>query len=129
MERFWDVLRWCVDHWKSWGIPAKVVSTVTVGTFFLALLKKLKDWRQAKVVKRIDARVILALQDQGIWSQPRPFTGAGVLGVRSAEIAKALSLDNDVVIESLERLEAQGKIRRGEGTLNNPAPPWFIRPR
>lgn len=126
MERFGHLLRWCIEHWNSWGIPAKVASTLAAVTSVLVLWKKCKAGRQAKAHKKVDARVILALQDHELWSHPRPFTGAGDPGVRSAEIAEALSLDTDVVIESLERLAARGRVRNAGGTLSNPAPYWFI---
>lgn len=126
MEGFGNLLRWLIEHWKSWGIPTKVGSTLATVASLLVLWKKWKDWRQAKADSRVDARVIRALQDRNLWPRPRPFTGAGDLLVRSAEIAKTLSLDCDVVIESLERLEARARVRNAGGTLDNPAPYWHI---
>jgi hypothetical protein len=126
MERFSHLVRWCIEHWSTWGIPAKVATTVGAVTSVLVVWKKWKDGWQAKADKKVDARIILELQDHDLWSRPRPFTGSGDLGVRSAEIAEALSLDTEVVIESLERLEARGRVRNAGGTMDNPAPYWFI---
>jgi hypothetical protein len=124
MERCGNLLSWCVDHWKS--ITAIAGSTFTAGTALLAWRNKCKEARRAKADIEVDSRVIEALQNRDLWGRPRPFTGAGDRGVRSGEIAEALSLDTDIVIESLERLEVQGRVRCGDGTLGDPAPYWFI---
>jgi hypothetical protein len=126
MERFAYLLRWCIDHWKSWSIPTKFASTFGAVTSALVVWGKWKAGRQAKADKKIDARIILALQDHDLWSRPRVLTGGGNVGVRSTEIAEALSLDSEVVIDSLERLEARGRVRSASGTMDNPAPYWFF---
>jgi hypothetical protein len=124
MERFRNILRWCIDHWKGWSIPTIVGSAVTAATWILARRREWKETRRAKAESAVDSRVLGALQDRNLWALPRPFTGAGDMLVRTAEIAEALSLDCDVVIDSLQRLEAQGRVRNAGGTLHNPAPYW-----
>ena len=53
-------------------------------------------------------------------------TGAGDRLLRVNEIAEILSLGEDVVADSLERLEAERKAKQHGGTLDNPAPYWSI---
>ena len=75
-----------------------------------------------------DPNIFRALQNRELWPQPRAFTGAGECLVRTTEIAQVLSLDYAEVIESLERLEAQGRVRHTPGTMDNPDPQWHILP-
>ena len=126
MERFGNLLRWCIDHWKSWGIKGIVGSAVAVCTWFLARRKEWKEARRAKADSLVDSKVIRALQNRDLWPPPPVWTVAGDLCVRAAEIAEVLSLDCDAVTDSLERLEARGRVRNAGGTLNNPAPCWHI---
>ena len=49
--------------------------------------------------------------------------------MKTAEMAKYLKLERDAVVESLERLEMRGRVKRAAGSLNDPAPWWFILPR
>jgi hypothetical protein len=126
MERFGNLLRWYIDHWKSWSIPTIVGSAATAGTWFLARRKEWKEARRAKADSAVDSQVIRTLQNRDLWGPPRGMTGAGDCLVRSAEIAEALSLDCDAVTDTLERLEAQGRVRNAGGTLDNPAPYWHI---
>jgi hypothetical protein len=124
--RLENLLRWCVDHWESWGVTAIIASLAGGGAWLLARRKEWKEARRAKAERAIDDRVIRALQNPDLWAGPRPFTGAGDRGVRSTELAEALSLDQEVVIGSLDRLEARGRVRNAGGTLGNPAPYWHI---
>src|SRR5579864_3487444 len=102
MDRVGNLLRWCIEHWRSWGIPTIVGSGVAAGTWLLTRRKEWKEARQTKADSAVDSKVIQTLQDRDLWCGPRRvMTGAGDPGVRSAEIAEALSLDRDVVIESL----------------------------
>src|SRR2546425_5786522 len=126
MDRFGNLLRWCIDHWKSWGIPTMVGSVVATGTWLLARRKEWNEARRAKAERAVDAQVIRTLQNRDLWDSRRGMTGAGDPLVRSAELAEALSLDCDTVIDSLERLEARGRVRNAGGTLDNPAPYWHI---
>jgi len=120
-----SLFRWCIDHWKSWGIPTIFGSIAAAGTWVLARRREWKEARRAKADSAIDSQVFRALQNRDLWGAQRPTTGAGDRLVRSAEIAEALSLDWDVVADSLERLEAKGRVRNAGGTLDNPAPYWF----
>jgi hypothetical protein len=126
MERFGNLLRWCIDHWKSGGISTIVAGGITAITWFLAHRKEWKQARRAKADSAVDFRVIQILQNRKLWVSPRGMTGAGDPLVRSAELAEALSLNPDAVNDSLERLKAQGKVRSADGTLDNPAPYWHI---
>jgi hypothetical protein len=121
-----SLFRWCIDHWTSWGIPTVVASTAAAGTWVLARRTEWKEARRVKADSAVDSQVFRALQNRDLWSAPRPTTGAGVCLVRSEEIAEALSLDCDVVADSLERLEAKGRVQNKGGTLDNPAPYWFV---
>lgn len=122
MERFDDVLRWCIDHWKAWGIPTIVTSVVGAGRWLLARRKDWNERRRAGTEREIDFKVLQALQNRALWDSRRGMTGAGDPLVRSAELAQSLSLDCDAVCDSLERLEARGRVRNAGGTLDNPAP-------
>ena len=126
MERFENLLRWCIDHWRTWGIPAIVGSAATAGTWLLARRKEWNEARRAKADRAVDSQIIGALQNRDLWGPPRPMTGAGDPLVRSAEIASVLSLDCDAVTDGLERLEARGRVRNAGGTLDNPASYWHI---
>jgi hypothetical protein len=70
-----------------------------------------------------------ALQNRALWKGPRAQTGAGMWGVKSDEMATHLRLDQDAVADGFERLEARGRVTRGNGAMNDPAPWWFILPR
>lgn len=74
----------------------------------------------------IDGRVLEALGDRALWTGARPMTGAGEPAVRSSEIAQLLSLDTETIADSLERLESKGRVKNAGGTMDNPAPYWFI---
>ena len=127
MERFGHILRWCIEHSKSWGIPTIVGTVAATGTWFLARRKEWKEARQAKADSVVDSKILQTLQDRKLWCGPRRvMTGAGDPGVRSTEIAEAFSLDREVVIDSLRRLEVRGRVRSGDGNLDNPAPYWYI---
>ena len=127
MEHFENLLRWCIDHWKSWGISAIVGSAAAAATWILARRKEWKEARQVRADAAIDSKVLETLDNRDLWcSSARGMTGAGDLLVRSAEIAEFLSLDRDTVIHSLERLEARGRVRNAGGTQDNPGPYWHI---
>lgn len=126
MDHFEHFLRWCIDHWKAWGIPAIVTSVVGAGTWLLARRKEWNETRRANAERDLDSQVLQALQNRGLWDTRRGMTGAGDPLVRSAELAQALSLDCETISDSLERLEARGRVRNAGGTLDNPAPYWHI---
>lgn len=125
MEHIQNLLHWFFDHWGS--ITAVVGSVAAMVTWFLARRKEWKEKRRAKTDATVDSQVIHALQDRAKWGgSSRGMTGAGDPLVRSAEIAEAFSLDCDAVSDSLERLEARGRVRNAGGTSDNPAPYWHI---
>ncbi len=129
MERMQDVWHWVADHWRTWGLTAFLLAVSNLATWILSRRKDWTEWkasRQAKADKKIDAQVLQALGNPNLWAQLRPLTGAGVPLVRSAEIAQHLSLDGDIVGDSLERLEARGRVERTNGTFDNPSPYWHI---
>jgi hypothetical protein len=134
---------WIVQHWKLWGISSIVVAA-------LGAVKRIYDIRKARAdalaaetarkreqialqeiqrnsqpESRVDARVIEALANGDSWGKG-PITGAGDRLLRVTEIAQALSLTKDIVVDSLERLEAERKVKQHGGTLDNPAPYWSI---
>jgi len=81
-----------------------------------------KQFRQ----ELLDAKVLDALAERSLWKGSRPIMGSGESLVRAGEMAERLGLAPDLVADSLERLEAQGKVRRFDGTLANPAPYWTV---
>lgn len=119
VERFDSCVRWCIDHWKAWGIPTIVTSIVGAGTWLLARRKDWNDKRRANAERDLDSKVLQALQNRNLWDSRRGMTGAGDPLVRSAELAQSLSLDCDTVCDSLERLEARAE-------CGMPAEPWII---
>lgn len=126
MEYFTGLLRWCIDHWKVWGIGSIIGGGVAFVGWYSTQRKNWKEARTAKAHRAIDGKVIKLLQTHDGWKNWHPITGAGDIQVRSAEIAERASLDQEEVIESLERLEAKGRVKRVDGTSDNPAPRWQI---
>ena len=120
-----NLFRWGIERWQSWGIPTIVASITASVTWFIARRSEWKEARRVKADNAVDSQVLRALQNRDLWGGARPVTGAGDRLVRSAEIAETLSLDCDAVADSLERLEAKGRVRNAGGTLDNPAPFWF----
>ena len=123
-----DIWHWVDEHWKSWGIYAVILGVSNSLTWLLARRKDWNEWkalRQAKADKKIDARVFGALEDSTLWQQNR-IAVSGYPLVWPQEIAEHLSLDKDVVYDSLERLQARGKVRKTDGNMENPAPRWHV---
>ena len=89
-------------------------------------VKMLRDFFRSRRSKRVDAKVFEALGNQALWTTPRPMTGGGERAVRAGEIADVVSLPPEVVADSLERLEAAGRVRQHGGTLGNRAPYWTV---
>ena len=124
MENLWHRF---ITHIVHWGIPAGV--GVVFGATFKWFYPSRKEWlerRREKGERRIDARILQAISDRSHWKGPRPYTGAGICGVKSDEIAAILKMDQDGVADSLERLERFGKVQRGNGSFDDPAPWWFL---
>ena len=117
METLRSCWLWLIQHWKALGITVPT----TVGAISWAY-----STYMAHRQKRLDARVFDTLSNRALWTGQRPFTGAGELLVRASEIADALALTLHVVADSLERLKAQGKVQKFDGTLSNPAPYWIV---
>jgi hypothetical protein len=111
MANLWH---WIAFHWQGWGINGMVAAIASALTWVLARRKEWKDSRKSKAQQRIDTAV---------WERIRPVSNYAI-SQDSQMIAEALSLDQDAVGDSLARLEAQGKVRRHEGTLDHPAPYW-----
>jgi hypothetical protein len=108
--------------WKSflahWAIPlASWVLGIFVGATFRWFYPSQKEWKAARAERAI------AKIDAEVWKQIRP-TGSYAISQDSKMIADALSLDQDAVADSLERLEGQGKVWRHGGTLDHPSPYW-----
>jgi hypothetical protein len=126
MRRLEHLLRWCIEHWKNWGVTTLIASAAVAGTWILARRREWTEARKVKAQKTVDSRVIRALEDRGLWTGIRGITGGGDPLVRSRELAEKLSLDCEVVIESLDRLETRGRVRNAGGTLDDPAPHWHV---
>ena len=112
MTSLWDTF---MNHW---AIPlASWVFGTFVGATFRWFYPSQKEWKESQEGKA-NVRI-----DSAVWEQIRP-VGNYALSQDSQMIAETLSLDQDAVADSLERLEAQGKVRRHEGTLDHPSPYW-----
>jgi hypothetical protein len=98
------------------GIGAVIGSALT--EVFRWFYPNHKDWkaeRQAKTEKEIDRRVMRALEDRSLWKGSRPQTGGGDYAVRVEELASALSLSDEDVSDSLERLGNRERARYAGG--------------
>ena len=126
MGRLEHLLRWCIEHWKNWGVTTLIASAAVAGTWILARRRESTQARKVKAQKTVDSRVIRALEDRGLWTGIRGITGGGDPLVRSRELAEKLSLDCEVVMESLDGLETRGRVRNAGGTLDDPAPYWHV---
>jgi predicted Rossmann fold nucleotide-binding protein DprA/Smf involved in DNA uptake len=74
--------------------------------------------------RSIDSSVMQALEDNSLWSGPRPQTGSGDVAVRVDELATALKLPIGKVHDSLERLESVGRVCNIGGHMADPTPRW-----
>ena len=126
MANLWH---WIALNWGPLGIGTCIGGAFSLFVWFIPNRKEWKVERQEKAEKRLDSKVLNALADQSLWKGPRPMTGAGILAVRSAEIAQHLKMDNNLVADSLERLADQGRASNQGGTLDNPSPYWLFVPR
>lgn len=111
--KVWELI---VRYWKASGFT---VASILAGAVWL--FHRYQTQRQ----RRFDNSVLEALGNPQ-WSKSQVWTGGGQICVRASDIAKHLGGSVGAVTDSLERLEEQGKVRRGEGTLDNPAPYWSI---
>ena len=101
-----------------WALPlASWVFGTFIGATFRWFYPSQKEWREGRKNKA-NARI-----DAAVWEQIRPIGGVA-LSQDSEMIANTLSLYQDTVADSLERLEAQSKVRRIEGSSGHPAPYW-----
>jgi hypothetical protein len=124
MAKVLHVLHWLAMVWKSWGATALIAGTASSVTWALSMRKQLNDSKRAKHEKSVDSRVMNALETPELWKGPRPMTGAGDRAVRRDELADELSLDEETITESLERLEARRRIVNVGGHLADPTPRW-----
>jgi hypothetical protein len=86
--------------------------------------KELKP-AEARPEEALDDKILEFLEN-GDTPGNHPFTGAGDRLFRASEIADALSVPRAAIANRLIHLETQGRVRRHEGTLDNPAPRWRI---
>ena len=128
---------WIVQHWKLWGISSIAVAVAGAMKWVYVIRKARADALAAETERKrgqialqeihnsqqehstVDARVIETLANGASWGKD-PMTGAGDRLLRVNEIAETLSLGKDVVADSLERLEAERKVKQHGGTLDNP---------
>lgn len=101
-----------------WGIRGIIFGLGSfTGAVFMWFYPSRKEWvaeRRAKAEKKTDAQVLQVLGE------------IGNAMMNSRQIAESLKLDQEEVADSLERLEAKGRVKRNSGTYNNPVPSWFI---
>src|ERR1017187_5634303 len=114
--------------WHSLGFGGiGLMIGASIGPVFRWFYPDRKAWtaeRQAKLEKEIDRRVMQALENRELWKGPRPTTGSGDKAVRADELAEALSLKDEEVSDSLERLESRGRIDNARGNFMDPTPRW-----
>ena len=103
-----------IAHWQVW---ASWVFGTFIGATFRWLYPSRKEWEDGRK-NRENAKI-----DAAVWKEIRPI-GSYVLSQDSRMIANSLALGQDEVADSLERLEAQNKARRLEGSSDHPAPYW-----
>jgi hypothetical protein len=129
-------MSWLNNYWKYVSLPA--IAAVAWGAFrwWYPTRKDFDEAKQKKQQQRsaddsavIDRRVLEALGNSALWDIARPMTGGGIRAVKARELAERLSLDVEVVQDSLERLEAHGRVSNQGGVLADPSPYWIIRPR
>ena len=110
---------WITVHWVTWVVPflTGIFGAFIGATFkwFYPTRKEWKEERKAKEEAKVDEKVLGAL-----------FVGGFATGIFDAwQIAGATSLNHESVADSLERLEARGRVTRIEGTFDHPAPNWM----
>lgn len=113
-----------------WIVPGSIGAVIGSGATeaFRWMYPSRKEWtaaRQAKTTKEIDRRVIEALENRTLWKGPRPITGSGDVAVRADELAGVLSLSEEDVADSLDRLESQDRVENAGGEMSDPRSRWF----
>ena len=73
--------------------------------------KVLKEERQIRTEKNLEAEVLRVLSGGQIW--------------KAANLADELGEDREAVIACLSNLAMRGRIRTGTGTFDNPAPDYW----
>jgi hypothetical protein len=102
------------------------------GGVFAWFFPNRKEWTETRNVKRdgkTDSRVLEAIGNYGLWTGPRPLTGAGIPAVQAHEMAEHLNLGLGAVADTLERLSLRGLVNKESGGLGNPIPSWNHVPR
>ncbi|SRR6266404_10012165 len=128
---------WLIEHWKLWGVPTIAVGLVAWANRFYSLRKARAEALSAEIAleqARQDSNQELSPHDDRILhfletevGIGKPFVG-GHSQFRANEIAEALSIPKATVVDRLKRLEAQDKVRRSSGTLDDTSPRWNIVP-
>jgi DNA-binding MarR family transcriptional regulator len=132
-----NIWQWIVEHWKTLG--AILASTAGALVWFYKIRKARADAITSEIelqqaqhasstLSSTEKRLLEALADNGLWPN-NPSTGAGERLVRVGQLAQVLSMKEETVADSLERLERLNRVIRDSGTLDNPAPYWRIVPR
>jgi hypothetical protein len=125
MTHLWDSF---IAHWVNWVIPFAtwIFGTVMGATFrwFYPSRKEWEEQRRCKAEDSADSTILNAIRDEKLWGAPVP----GQRRFQAAQIAGVLTLDVEAVRESLERLEARGKVRRGGTNVPSLPPFWMVVP-
>ncbi len=119
-------------HWLALNYAWVAVCLTGAFAAFLWLFPNRKEWgadRQERANFKTDFRVYEALGNRSLWKGARPTNGAGFPQVWCDEIAEYLKLDAEVVHDSLDRLVAQGRAIKQDGTLSDARPRWIYLPR
>jgi hypothetical protein len=115
MEPIWHAI---VSHWSVWTISGAFGFVGgLIASAFRWRWPSWKEWtaeRKTKRDKDIDLMIMVHLDSL------KPNTGSV-----TERIAEALSLDRDVVIESLDRLETKERIRNGGRTVDGSHTVWY----
>ena len=122
-----DLLRWCIEHWKNWGITTIIATAAAAGAWLLARRREWKEARRAKAERTRGFPGSSSLGRPKSLRGTRGMTGGGDPLVRSRELAETLCLDYEkVAVDSLKGLEARGWLRDAGGTLEDPTPSWHV---
>lgn len=112
MTNLW---RWLSLNWGPLGIGtclgACLGRAYSVFVWFFPNHKALKEEREIKVKKNLKDEVLRVLSNRQIW--------------KAANIAGTLGEDREAVRDCLEDLVMRGRVYKGGGTFDDPAPDYW----
>lgn len=119
-----NLRQWILEHVRLTavvGLATAITALYVIRKAGVDAFSFLRSIRHSHVEKKL----LTVLSDSDRW-QSNPSTGAGERLVRAGQLAQALSLREETVADSLERLEHKSKVKRHDGTLDNSSPYWSV---